>query len=518
MSPAKTGATPPAPTTFLDGAAYTVTQTEDSLTITLPVPDEFDPKRREGDVVEIQENTLLVKVQGEETPRLSGWLFHPIDKFDSVYDLQRDARTDLRLLNLNLTKAGSSDSFMPAPAYPVLFSSGLNTPAPMPKDAALDDMDPHSLFLLADWMLKRLAKPDRALAWYSKAAERGSIMACLKLGAWFELGKDVHKDIPVERDRAKAFEYHLRAADLGHPEACLIVSEWFAPMSQDRLIKLRPGEEESQSLDVQAQEKDFATAVSYLDRLRDIVSQHRATQAPSTRELMGLAMWRAGVLYAEGGNGLPSSAEGISQSFAYFSTAALDYRHPRALWSLSLYYINGFGCDQNISQGVEMLKEALAADPKLDLPPQFQGLDGIGLDILVGVEKEARTVNGVEPGKILDVESLVNAARRVVENAGGKEKVEDTVEKALKELELSVVKVNMMEEPATKTEAKVEEQPPVEKTAKLRKRRVSKAKAKAKTRTRNAGWSGMEVTLGVGIVAAVGAGLWIWMRSSKVKA
>ncbi|KAI9091297.1 hypothetical protein DFS34DRAFT_597246 [Phlyctochytrium arcticum] len=430
--------------TFLDGATYTVEQTATSLTVTCRVPKEFDPKKRKGDSVVIDREKLLVTVEGETEPLLSGWLYSPISKEDSIYDLQNASKSGLRVLNLHLTKEVVDEMFGEPQMYPILFSSGRNTPAPMPKDATLDDVDPHSLFCFADWFLVKLSSPERAIKWYRAAAQRGSVAACLKLGAWYELGKEGHPEIPVDRDASLAFDYHLKAADAGHPEACLVVSQGFAPMNQEMLIKLRNQENGTQLTTDPVRPKDFAKSVQYLNKLRATLELHKAVD--SHRELLGLSMWRAGVLYAEGGYGLPESAQGIDKSYQYFRVAAVDCKHPRALWSLALYTSNGFGCDQNMSDGIQMLKQAMQLDDNLDLPPQLAGLEGIGLDVLVGVEEQVRKIKGVAPGKVLDVAGLVEVARGVLLQVGGTAHLEEAIDQALKELAVNVVKVETIGE------------------------------------------------------------------------
>ncbi|KAJ3149383.1 hypothetical protein HDU89_003745 [Geranomyces variabilis] len=473
----------PTPSTFADGAAYRIEDARSSVAVSLPVPDGFDPRNRTGDKVDIRTQQLLVTVDGED--RLKGWLFAPIDPHKSLYDLQADAQSGLRVLTIHLEKVPRDefkiDDLMDMPTFPLLFASGFDTPAPVPKNAVLDDMDPHSVFLLGEFLLHRLRAAKRALEMYEKAARRGSIKACLKLAAWAHVGAEVEPAIPVKQDPLKAHQYHQQAADLGHAEACLHVSYWFAPPTE--------GVEPAAPRD---REPDYPAAIAYCEKARDCCVAHNAAKS----DLVRIALWRAGNLLRAPDNPDAASSTNVKKAFECFSAVASIFDDPLSQWTVAIYHIWGFGTPQDVAGGVALLRKARTADPALGMPPGLEGLDDAGLGVLVQVEAQARDHTAAEPGKVLNMEGLVTITKEVVAAAEGSDGAKEAIKTALDDVAMTVVKVATIGED-------------VEKPA-------GKRKSKRHAKEVLARPSAVELAVGVSVVAAVGIAIYMWAKGPRV--
>ncbi|KAJ3162343.1 hypothetical protein HDU86_004823 [Geranomyces michiganensis] len=471
------------PLTFADGAAYRIEDARASVAVSLPVPHSFDPRTRSGDKVDIRSQQLLVRVDGED--RIKGWLFAPIDPHKSIYDLQTDSRSGLRVLTIHLEKVPRNefnmDDLMDMPTFPLLFASGFDTPAPLPKNAVLDDLDPHSVFLLGEFLLQRLRAAKRALEMYEKAARRGSVMACLKLAAWYHVGSEVEPAIPVAQDALAAHHYHQQAADLGHAEACLHVSYWFAPPT-----------ESTEPVSPRDTAPDYPAAIAYCEKARDCCVAHNAAKS----DLVRIALWRAGNLLRAPANPEAATTANVKKAFECFSAVANDFEDPLSQWTVAIYHIWGFGTPQDVPGGVAVLRRARNADPLLGMPPGLEGLDDVGLDVLMQVEAQAREHTNAEPGKVLDVAGLLNITKEVVAAAGGADGAKEAIKAALDEVAMTVVKV--------KTIGDNNGQP-----ASARKgKRSSKGALKRPT--------GVELAVGATFVAAAGIAIWIWVKGRRV--
>ncbi|KAI8913765.1 hypothetical protein DFJ77DRAFT_518089 [Powellomyces hirtus] len=490
------------PTTFFEGEPYHIEDAADSLTVSLYVPDSFDPNAQPADVVDIQKDRLRVHVRGEPTDRLKGWLFAAIDERQSLYQLHRDAKTGFRVLSLHLVKVARNE-LEGMPAFPLLFSSGFDTPAPLPKTASLEDMDAHSVYLLGDFLLVRLRAAQRALDMYERAAQRGSIKACLKLAAWYHIGKEAQSAIPVSRDAKKALEYHIQAADLGHAEACLHVSYSFVPPTES------PDADETKGVPsvttTSPTPKDYVQAIRYCDKVRDICDAHKL----GTSDLARMALWRAGNLLRDGANEASTTPANVTRAFEAFDTLATTWNDPLAMWTVAIYHIWGFGTPQNVEKGVALLRTARAADPALGMPPGLQGLndDDVALDILIQVEAQARkSTESTDPGKILDVEGLVRVTRQIITQAGGSEHVQETIQAAL--AQVAAVKVHTIGAGAAVAKP-IEATTTTTAAAKKKGRKSKRAKTLSPT---------VELAMGATVLAAVGLAAWMWVKTRRAHA
>ncbi|KAJ3021578.1 hypothetical protein HKX48_008245 [Thoreauomyces humboldtii] len=474
------------PSTYFDGEPYRFDDLPESVTVSLYVPETFDPKTCNGDRVEIKHHQLMVQVAGEDSPRLKGWLFAPIDEHGSLYEIQPEAKTGLRTLTVHLTKIELSE-YEGFPTFPLLFASGYDTPAPLPKTATLEDLDPHSVYLLADFLLRRVRATARAFDMYERAADRGSVKACLKLAAWYHIGSEVEPSVPVKKDATRSFRYHKKAADLGNAEACLHISVCLVPEDEAAAAAAAVGSEEG-----------LEEAVRYCEASRDLCVAH----GQSSHEIVRLAMWRAGNLLRLSTKDAAASPEKVRRAFECYDLVASSFDDPLATWTVATYHLWGFGTQQDVKRAVELLRKALARDAGLGMPAGLEGLDDMGLDVFVQVEEEARKLVENDPGKALDVEGLTRSAKEIITLAGGSEHVQATIDAALKELDLGVMKVQNIEEPVESSPATREAKP------------KTKARRAKRTRTTRL-MTPLDAAFVVGVGLAAGLGVWMFLKSRR---
>ncbi|KAI9017159.1 hypothetical protein BC832DRAFT_543787 [Gaertneriomyces semiglobifer] len=439
------------PTSFLDGDAYKVEQNDDILTVTIPLlPTESADEVDLG----LQDQSALVRI-GSRTV-LEGHFFQPINAAESSHTVQN------HILSITLKKV--PDLFGSSVTFPVLFSSGRIVGAPIPKDAPLDDLDPHSLYLLASWLLGRLRNATRALPYFASASSRGSIPASLKLGAWYTIGKEAHPEIPVERDLKKALEYHERAAQAGSAEACFLVADQLAPIATN-------------ADDIQPSYEATEQAIHYLARIPALLAHFGQSEHP----LLAMAHHRMAVLHSN----LHSAGylDHLASALEHFK-AAHELRHPQSTWSLGLHYLHGFGIHQDAAKAVDLFREAKMSDSGLAYPPPLDLLNEDQITQLIEMEREVRNATGIAAENSVDVQSMV---RKVLTGEGifaGED-----VPAALSDL-------NYAERPVSGEG-------------------ITRAKATKRRRRRSDTMdaSSMQIVLaGVAIVGAVGIATMMWMR------
>jgi hypothetical protein len=82
----------------------------------------------------------------------------------------------------------------------------------------------------------------------------------------------------------------------------------------------------------------------------------------------------------EGGNGLgdPDPAK----SLEYWKVSS-DSGHAHSLWNSGIFYFNGFGTNQDIIKGIEMIQKGMKLNPDLKFPPQLSDLDQNQLELFI---------------------------------------------------------------------------------------------------------------------------------------
>jgi hypothetical protein len=224
-----------------------------------------------------------------------------------------------------------------------------------------------------------------ALKLYSYAADREHLPSLLKLGAWYELGKQEIESktsalIPVEQNQQVSLFYHTKAAELGSAEACYLLMSVFVHGSH-------------------GQQKSYKQALFWANKGLENEKQLELVDTSLLIELR----WQSGLLCMEGGFDLGDPQP--SASLSHWSVSG-KLGHSQSIWNSGLFYLNGFGTSQNIEKGVEMIRQAMASDERLSLPPQLQNMSSKELDMLVALSKKTP-----ETVKVVDIDSLVKTAK-----------------------------------------------------------------------------------------------------------
>lgn len=82
----------------------------------------------------------------------------------------------------------------------------------------------------------------------------------------------------------------------------------------------------------------------------------------------------------EGGHGLGDPAP--EKSLEYWKVSS-DAGHAHSLWNSGIFYLNGFGVDQDIIKGIEMIQKGMKLNPDLKLPPQLSDMNQNQIDTLI---------------------------------------------------------------------------------------------------------------------------------------
>ncbi|KAI9202864.1 uncharacterized protein BJ171DRAFT_512400 [Polychytrium aggregatum] len=369
------GTPAPAPVpvpTFPDGGLYTWSQSNDQVVIAFPVSRDLTSSMVK---ITFSDKALLCVIEGEPQPRVKGQLFRPIKRNDSIWQLEKSQKNGNQLLTIHLEKAHEGVT------WPMVVTAGLYSEL---------DMDPHSMYILASLTQGESEVSQNCLDLFTKAAELDSIPAQLKLAAWYEIGQEESPSIPFRQDRERSLLWHTRAAQLGNSEACYIVGTVHVQGTHGA-------------------SKSYSAGLEWFNRC--IVSD--PFLADTQPNIFVAAAFQSGLLLMEGGNGLgdpdPARAAGFWQKTSKMG-------HPQSAWNLGIFYLNGFGVEQDIREAVRLITIAMSLDPNLALPPQLQSLQPSSLPTLVRVAEEAKAT-GIKP----DLDSLVSTvlAREIVASAGG---------------------------------------------------------------------------------------------------
>ena len=236
--------------------------------------------------------------------------------------------------------------------WPILIKSGLTSALP-------HDLDPHSLYLMAEGITSE--NPMTALKLYSYAGDHKCIPALLKLAAWYELGKEEAPGvIPVARNPTVSLIYHVKAAELGSSEAAFVVMSSFVYGSNGNMKSYSKAMEWAQICLSDSFLKEFSPKL--------FITVH----------------WHAGLLYMEGGFDLgdPKPEKSILH---WEQSAALGHAH--SLWNMGVFYLNGFGTQQDVEQGIGMICKAMDLESSLNFPPPLEGLNPQQIQQVIDLSK-----------------------------------------------------------------------------------------------------------------------------------
>ncbi|KAI8801862.1 hypothetical protein BJ742DRAFT_778887 [Cladochytrium replicatum] len=363
------------PRTFADGSSYVWSQTDDQVAVSFVVGGNGVEFRSEDAVIEFSNETIFCRIRGEREPRVKGRLFASINRFDSLWQIERSPQTGEKLLTIHLEKSE------PNLSWPTLIKTGINDEV---------DVDPQSLYSIGSNHHSDLGMPRKALELITLAAERGSIAAQLKLAAWYEIGRGEAASIPVDRDPSQALKWHKRAGEMGNAEASYIVGTCYLHGTH-------------------------GLSVSYMDALtwfrRCLESDERLAETQPA--IFVPAAFQAGLILMEGGHGL---GDPQPRAAADLWARSASVGHAQSAWNLGIFYLNGWGLDRDIAEGVRWIRTAMAADSALTVPPQLDGLSSWhGLDALVAVSEECK-----QHGEELDLAGLVELAKERLALDGGK--------------------------------------------------------------------------------------------------
>ncbi|KAJ3118540.1 hypothetical protein HK098_005908 [Nowakowskiella sp. JEL0407] len=369
--------------TFPDGSSFIWSQTDDQITISFPIPLDMNPKS--DFTFECTEDTITCLLKNELYPRIKGKLFASINKFDSLWQIDKNPSLSRPLLTIHLEKSHSTM------IWPNLIRAPIN-------DDYESGIDPQSLYTLGISLHSDLGMPGKALEHITKAATKNCIPAQLKLAAWYEIGRGEVASIPVDKDPSLSLSWHNKAAELGNAEACYIVGTWYAQGTH-------------------GVDKSYVTALTWFKKCIEAKEFQQMCESvnfgigiltkPQIEHLESIflsAAFQAGLLLMEGGSGLGDPQPKLAAD-VWIKSAKLG--HAQSAWNLSIFYLNGFGVERDIPEAVRLAKDARSRNVGLQLPPQLEGLSDVGLDVLVKISEELKSTGQPLP----KIELLVQRAK-----------------------------------------------------------------------------------------------------------
>jgi hypothetical protein len=93
----------------------------------------------------------------------------------------------------------------------------------------------------------------------------------------------------------------------------------------------------------------------------------------------------------------------IHQASSFWQISS-ELGHGYSSWNLGIFYLNGFGVDVDIRQGVNLIRKGCSLVDGLDLPPQLEGLQDGDLDELVDIATDMD-----ERGEVVQIDAVVKA-------------------------------------------------------------------------------------------------------------
>ncbi|ORY58637.1 HCP-like protein [Neocallimastix californiae] len=310
---------------------YSWSQTEDQVTISFQVLKSF--KARDA-TIDIRKDSILVQIHNEDTPRIKGKLFTTIDKYDSMWQVETESRTNKRIVTIHIEKQNTIP-------WPLVIRSGMNG------EDDIEGMDHQSQYLCGSFYQSEVGDYQKAFKYFESAANLGNTSAQMKLAAFYELGKKESQSIVVEQDLKKAIYWHTKAAEADNPEACYIVGTAYQQGTHFL-------------------EKSYSTALKWLERCLESTPD----LAETANNIYVATCFQIGLMKLEGGYGIEEDSEG---AIKYWKMSAY-YKHSQSLYNLGVLYLNKIGKDHNIVKAIRLIQEAISIDSTLDIPAQLQQL------------------------------------------------------------------------------------------------------------------------------------------------
>ena len=100
----------------------------------------------------------------------------------------------------------------------------------------------------------------------------------------------------------------------------------------------------------------------------------------------------------EGGYGLGDPAPDISLKYWKLSS---DAGHAHSIWNSGIFYFNGFGTNQDIVKGLQMIQNGMELNTDLKFPPQLSDMNQKQIDILIKLVSKSQ-----KEDQFLDIDQL----------------------------------------------------------------------------------------------------------------
>jgi len=342
---------------------YSWSQTDDQITISFQVLKSF--KARDA-TIDIRKDSILVQIHNEDTPRIKGRLFTSIDKFDSMWQVETESKTNKRIVTIHIEKQNTIP-------WPLVIRSGMGG------ENDIEGMDHQSQYLCGSFYQSEVGDYQRAFKYFENAAKVGNTAAQMKLAAFYELGRKESQSIIVDQDLKKAIYWHTKAAEADNPEACYIVGTAYQQGTHFL-------------------EKSYSTALKWLQRCLESTPD----LAETANNIYVATCFQIGLMKLEGGYGIEEDSE---EAIKYWKMSAY-YKHSQSLYNLGVLYLNKIGKDHNIVKAIRLIQEAIAIDSTLDIPAQLQQLTPEQLE-QVNAMVESNLKENPDLGDKLSIESML---------------------------------------------------------------------------------------------------------------
>ena len=104
------------------------------------------------------------------------------------------------------------------------------------------------------------------------------------------------------------------------------------------------------------------------------------------------------IILVEGGYGLGDPAPDISLKYWKLSS---DAGHAHSIWNSGIFYFNGFGTNQDIVKGLQMIQNGMELNTDLKFPPQLSDMNQKQIDILIKLVSKSQ-----KEDQFLDIDQL----------------------------------------------------------------------------------------------------------------
>lgn len=141
----------------------------------------------------------------------------------------------------------------------------------------------------------------------------------------------------------------------------------------------------------------------------------------------------------EGGNGLGDPDPAKSLEYWKVSSGA---GHAHSLWNSGIFYFNGFGTNQDIIKGIEMIQKGIKLNPDLKLPPQLSDLDQNQLEIFIKLVEKSETYKfTLDIDQLDQLKKIAKDSRVLSMNPRIFQILAETIQKHLSENKLNADKI-----------------------------------------------------------------------------